>query len=260
MTDDKAVMAPSRSFRARVLENAAVKGDHRLLVFSPLTETAGARPGQFYMLGTGPGVEPLLKRPFCFFGQEGNRISVLYRVCGKGTERLAHVGAGEELSLLGPLGNSYPLPGAKRTPLVVAGGTAIASVLPLIRKLNRRAVVVYGAGSEGGLVMTEELRSVAGELHLCTEDGSSGRKGTVLDVIGDMETGKDHVLYACGPRAMTQAVAGFAAERALTGYVSLEEYMACGIGACMGCVVLTRKGYRRVCREGPIFKLEEIMP
>ncbi len=250
---------PSRSFRARVAENRPLKGEHYLITFSPLSATVPPLPGQFYMLGAGNGVEPLLKRPFCFFERDGENVSILYRVRGKGTERLRNVKPGDGLEVLGPLGNFYPAPHRKLTPLVIAGGTAVASVYPHVRALKGRAVVLYGARTMDELVMVDEIRSMAGELHICTDDGSCERKGNVLDVLKDMGPGKGHMLYVCGPRAMTGAVAEYSVARGLKGYVSLEEYMACGIGACMGCVVNTKKGYRRVCREGPVFKLDELV-
>jgi dihydroorotate dehydrogenase electron transfer subunit len=183
---------------------------------------------------------------------------MLYRVRGKGTRLLSETPAGAVLGLLGPLGNSYPRPGHGRTPVVVAGGTAIASVFPLVTSLKKRAVVVYGAKDTGDLLLLEELASASKELVICTEDGSRGLKGTPLDALGEMQLDRGHVLYVCGPRAMTRAVAGLALSQGVKGYASLEEFMACGIGACMGCVARTRDGYRRVCMEGPVFGLVEI--
>lgn len=254
------VNAPSsiRSFQARVVENSPLGREHFLLGLSPLSETARPEPGQFYMVGTGTPLEPLLKRPFCYLSIEGGAIRMLYRVRGKGTRLLSETPPGSVLGLLGPLGNSYPLPGRGRTPVVVAGGTAIASVFPLVMSLKGRAVVVYGAKDSGDLLLLEELAGASKELVICTEDGSRGLKGTPLDALGEMRLDRGHVLYVCGPGAMTRAVAGLALSQGVQGYASLEEYMACGIGACMGCVTRTRDGYRRVCREGPVFGLREL--
>lgn len=251
--------APSRSFRAKVVDNRRIKGEHYLLAFSPLSGAIPPRPGQFYMISTGSRKDPLLKRPFCYFEGRGEDVGILYRVRGRGTRLLTDLKPGDELEAVGPLGNSYPLPPRKARPLVIAGGTAVASVFPLIRALKGRAIVVYGARTADELVMVEELRSMASELHICTDDGTCEREGNVLDVVRDMGPGEDHVLYICGPRPMTMAMAGFAGERGLRGYVSLEEFMACGIGACMGCVVNTARGYKRVCREGPVFRLDEVV-
>lgn len=251
---------PSRRFTARVAENRPVGKDHRLLKLTPLSETHSPRPGQFYMLGTGRALEPLLKRPFCFFSGEGNIVHLLYRVRGKGTAILADTREGAELEVLGPLGNGYPMPPAGKTPVVAAGGTAVASVFPLVQALKGKATVIYGAKDRDGLVMLDELRAHSGALHVRTDDGSTGKPGNVLDALREINPGGNHVLYVCGPREMLSGAVRMASERGVAGYASLEEYMACGVGACMGCVVKTIKGYRRVCREGPVFKFSELTP
>jgi len=251
---------PSRRFTARVAENREVGKDHRLIKLTPLSETHSPRPGQFYMLGTGRALEPLLKRPFCLFSRDGNAIHILYRVRGKGTAIIADMRDGAELEVLGPLGNGYPMPPAGKVPLVAAGGTAVASVFPLVKALKGKATVVYGAKDRDGLVMLDELRALSGALHVRTDDGSEGVRGNVLDALREMNLGENHVLYVCGPREMLSGAVRMASERGVAGYASLEEYMACGVGACMGCVVKTRRGYRRVCREGPVFKFSELGP
>jgi dihydroorotate dehydrogenase electron transfer subunit len=248
----------TRNFKAQVVENKSINEENHVLTFRPLSETPEPRAGQFYMVDAGTTLEPLLKRPFCFFMRSGDGIRILYRVRGKGTELIKDLKEGDEVDIIGPLGKSWPAASGKK-PLVVAGGVAIASVFPLINRLKGRAVVVYGAKDRDELVMVDELRTLSKELHISTDNGSLGIQGTVLDVLNELSPGADTVLYACGPRAMTSAVVEYANTRGLKGYVSLEEFMACGIGACMGCVADTKKGYRRVCKEGPIFKLEEII-
>jgi dihydroorotate dehydrogenase electron transfer subunit len=249
----------TRSFTARVVDNSQVNKDHLLLTFQPLAGTPEPRPGQFYMISTGTPNEPLLKRPFCFFRKTREGIQLLYRVRGKGTSLLKEVVPGDTLEAIGPLGNSYPMPSRKHTPVVVAGGIAIASVFPHVQRLRDRATVIFGARTEDDLLMLDELRGRARELHIRTEDGSAGKRGTVMDALRELSPDGGHVLYVCGPRGMIKAVTDFAREKGLKGHASLEEFMACGIGACMGCVVNTVKGYKRVCKEGPLFKLDEIL-
>ncbi|MEJ2254154.1 MAG: dihydroorotate dehydrogenase electron transfer subunit [Nitrospirota bacterium] len=248
-----------RSFGARVLDNSEVKKDTYVLRFSPLAETPAPRPGQFYMVGVGTGLEPLLKRPFCMFDHEEGRVHILYRVRGRGTELLRRVRPGETLAVLGPLGNAYPLPPRGKTPVVAAGGTAIASVFPLIKHLKGKAAVIYGARTVEEMVMMEELEGIARRLVLCTEDGTCGSAAMVPGMLDEFGLGPEHFLYVCGPRGMARAVLRLAAERSVKGVVSLEEFMACGIGACMGCAVRTPGGYRRVCKEGPVFKLDGVV-
>jgi dihydroorotate dehydrogenase electron transfer subunit len=246
-------------YKAPVLDNSEIIKDHYLLTFKPPERAPMPRPGQFYMAGVGTPLDPLLKRPFCFFRATGEGIQLLYRVRGKGTALLKDVRAGGLIDILGPLGRPYPMPAGKDRPLIVAGGTAVASVFPFVENLRGRARVIYGARGMGELLMLDELKAAALELHVATEDGSYGRKGTVMDILMDLQIDEDTALYACGPRGMTGAVAGLALLRGVrSGHVSLEEYMACGVGACMGCAVSTSKGYMRVCKEGPVFKIDEV--
>ena len=254
-------MNAHKSFKARVEVNFEVSPGYRLLTLMPLDadSTEPPRAGQFYMVSPGVGAEPLLKRPFCYFEAAGDgSISMLYKVMGRGTAALAATGKGAVLDLLGPLGNYYTDPPRGKKPLIVAGGIGIASVMPLIREFGAKARVVFGARTADELVMRKEVSVFLCELHGCTDDGTVGLKGNVVDMLRQMDPGKETVMYVCGPTPMTKAVVDFAAERGIKGYASLEEHMACGIGACMGCVVMTKNGYRRVCKEGPIFKLEEL--
>ncbi|MEJ2684930.1 MAG: hypothetical protein P8Z71_11110 [Candidatus Sulfobium sp.] len=189
-----------------------------------MTEPA---PGQFYMVGTDRGYDPLLKRAFSLFRRTPDGLQLFYRVRGKGTSLLSSMGKGEVLDIVGPLGNSYPLPNEDQ---ILAG----------------------------------ELGGVYENLVLCTDDGSCGIKGTVVDVLRDFmgrhtTTSSAPVVYACGPVPMLRGIAETALSLGVRGYVSLEENMACGIGACLGCVVRTKSGYRRVCKEGPVFDAAEIV-
>jgi len=250
----------TRSFKAMLTGNFEVSRGYRLLELRPEGSPPSPKPGQFYMVAAGPGPEPLLKRPFCYFDSTGHgTISILYKVQGKGTRMLSTLSDGASIDVLGPLGNSYPMPKKGQRPVIVAGGIGIASVMPLIKKFGPEARVVFGARSHEDMVMRKEVSEFLCELHGCTDDGSIGLQGTVVDMLRDLEPGEDSLIYACGPKPMTRAVVEYAAGCGLKGYASLEEYMACGIGACMGCVVMTRKGYRRVCKEGPVFKLEDLV-
>lgn len=257
---DRVASNSARSFRATLTGNFEVSPGYRMLTMRPEGSPPAPKPGQFYMVAAGPGPEPLLKRPFCYFDSTGEgTISMLYKVQGKGTRMLASLSDGVSIDVLGPLGNSYPMPKKGQRPLIVAGGIGIASVMPLIKKFGPDARVVFGARSQEDMVMRREVSEFLCELHGCTDDGTMGLQGTVVDMLNKLDPGDDSLIYACGPKPMTRAVVDYAAKRGLKGYASLEEYMACGIGACMGCVVMTKKGYRRVCKEGPVFKLEDLI-
>ncbi|MEJ2697893.1 MAG: dihydroorotate dehydrogenase electron transfer subunit [Candidatus Sulfobium sp.] len=254
----------SRYFRARIGENRPLHQNHNLLSLINLDEMAEPSPGQFYMIGAGKSYDPLLKRAFSLFRRIPAGLQLLYRVRGKGTALLASMREGEVLDVIGPLGNSYPLPGEDKVPVVIGGGIGIASVFSLAERLSRSCHVFYGARMENELFLAGELSDVYENLVLCTDDGSCGIKGTVVDVLCDFmrrhtTASSAPVVYACGPVPMLRRVAETVLSLGVQGYVSLEENMACGIGACLGCVVKTKTGYKRVCREGPIFDVSEIL-
>jgi dihydroorotate dehydrogenase electron transfer subunit len=250
--------SPERQFKAKVTENLKVSKGHFLMSLRPLKEVKEPKPGQFYMVGTGESNDPLLKRPFCFFKKHKNAIQILYRVRGKGTTLLSRMKPGDVLDLVGPLGNAWPKPGAKNIPLIVAGGIGIASVFPLAASLKRKPLVIYGGRNRDELLMLDELNFVYSGIHPATEDGSFGKKGTVMDVLKSLAIKDNYIIYACGPKGMLKAVAEFAEKKGLKGYASLEEKMACGMGACLGCAVKTKKGIKEVCIDGPVFKFEDI--
>jgi dihydroorotate dehydrogenase electron transfer subunit len=220
-------------------------------------------PGQFYMLEVSKGMDPMLKRAFSLFRRTAEGFQILFKIRGKGTSALKDLREGTVLHVLGPLGNGYPLPLGSESPLVIAGGIGIASVFSLVEKLSKKAIVFYGARAEEELFMTDELGKIYRELVVCTDDGSCGIKGTVVDVMHDFIRSRDgihrSVIFACGPNVMLKEIARTATANGIKAYVSLEEHMACGIGACLGCVVKTKSGYKRVCKEGPVFDAEELM-
>jgi dihydroorotate dehydrogenase electron transfer subunit len=216
------------------------------------------------MIGTNNSYDPLLKRPFSLFRKTSGEVHFLYRIKGKGTEKMRQMKKGTAVSMFGPLGNGYSMPGKNLTPLLVAGGIGIASLFPLIEKLGKNAYLFYGGRTTEELLMLDELRGMVKELIISTDNGSTGRKGTVIDVLKDFLTSHFSLLtsgliYACGPAPMLEAVSKVASEKGIKGYISMEENMACGVGACLGCAVKTKKGYKRVCKEGPVFPIEEIV-
>ena len=254
----------SRSFRAEIRENRPLNGNHNLLSLHPLEPMVDPRPGQFYMVEVSRGYDPLLKRAFSLFRKTGDGFQIFYRIKGKGTTILRELKAGTTVDLLGPLGNGYPLPRADQRPIVMAGGIGIASVFSLAEGLKDRAHLFYGARIGDEIFMADEMGAWKHDLVVCTDDGSCGRRGTVVDALADLlkdglEKDVKPVIYACGPTPMLKEIAMVSIERRIPAYLSLEEHMACGIGACLGCVVKTRDGYRRVCKEGPVFEASEII-
>lgn len=221
-------------------------------------------PGQFYMIEVNRGNDPLLKRAFSLFRRTSDGFQLMYRIQGRGTRLLKEMKKDNSVEVLGPLGTHYPVPSAKQLPLVIAGGIGIASVFPFLYAHQSRAVVFYGARSADEIFMLDELKGMSREVFISTDDGSLGAKGNIVDVLDKYLAGKkadlnSYVLYACGPHPMLKVLSKVAASRGITAYVSMEERMACGLGACLGCVVKTKTGYKRVCKEGPVFKSGDIV-
>lgn len=215
------------------------------------------------MVGMNRGTDPLLKRAFSLFRRTDEGLQILYRVRGKGTDILRNMKEGAILDMLGPLGNFYPLPSEEKTPLVMAGGIGIASVFSLIEDLAGKAIVFYGARTKEELLMLNEVKVYAKEVIVSTDDGSAGLKGTAADALraflAPQASDAHFCIYACGPHPLLKAVARMSKEYRIRAYVSMEEHMACGIGACLGCVVKTHDGFKRVCKEGPVMSASEIV-
>jgi dihydroorotate dehydrogenase electron transfer subunit len=287
----------SRYFKAEIIQNLPLNSKTGLLTIKPSEHAPDPEPGQFYMLEVSDSRDPLLNRPFSVFRKTLDAIQFLYEVRGRGTLMLRSLRGGSFINVLGPLGNGYPKPDTESIPLVIAGGIGIASLFPLLESLPKRAYVFYGARNNEGLIMLNELKDLSVKLSFSTDDGSMGPKGTVVDILRDflsrdLSSVSRYLLYACGHKAMLEAVCGVALEKGIRGYISAEERMACGMGACLGCAIRAKnkeqkanppfpplekggegafeKGerggitdstsmYKMVCKDGPVFPIEEIV-
>jgi NAD(P)H-flavin reductase len=221
-------------------------------------DTAGPRPGagQFYMLmttrwGGGEGERPFLPRAFSVLRAPpgSSELQFLVEDVGPGTKRLSELEPGDELSLLGPLGIGFTAPRAGRRPLLVGGGVGIAPLAILQDQLGAEAAVVLGfrdAYHAAGAALLRDAR-------IATDDGSEGHHGLVTELLEDELDIAGHTeVYACGPPAMLEAVRLLCAVREIPAQLALESGMACGFGACFGCVVPTKSGYVRLCVDGPV--------
>ncbi|MFH1046005.1 MAG: dihydroorotate dehydrogenase electron transfer subunit [Candidatus Omnitrophota bacterium] len=229
-----------------------------------------ARPGQFVHLRLSDTAEPLLRRPFSFHRINKAGFELFYKTIGPGTKLLAKKQKGDTIDVLGPLGNGFALPPLTAQGLViailVAGGMGVAPLLAWAEQLQRlKKVKLYaliGARGKEHLFCVNEFKKAGAKVLISTDDGSLGRKGVVTDNLRFLLT-THHLplttIYACGPKPMLREVARISKRYQVSAYGSLEENMACGVGACLGCVVKTRFGYQRVCKEGPVFNLEDIL-
>lgn len=204
-----------------------------------------------------------LRRPLSVFNAGSGCVEFVYRVIGPGTQALAAMKKGDTVTVMGPLGTGYDLGhvSAQRTPLLVAGGTGIASVHFLAARLKHKGILFYGARSKKDFICTNRFTALGWKLKCSTEDGSRGSEGLVTGPLEEYLKKNDPkrcVIYTCGPHAMARSVASLAKQYGVRGCASLEEMMACGLGNCQGCAVSINGTHKMVCKDGPVFNLASI--
>ncbi len=219
-----------------------------------------AKAGQFVSVYCQEGSR-LLPRPIsiCEIEKSKNAIRLVYRVAGKGTDEFSKMSTGMQLKIVGPLGNGFPKKDKKA--FLIGGGIGIPPMLQLAKELDCEKQIVLGFRDE--LFLMDEFKA-QGDVYVATEDGSAGTKGNVLDAIRENGLEAD-IIYACGPLPMLRALKEYAAEKKMGCWISMEERMACGIGACLACVCKSKEkdahsnvNNKRVCKEGPVFRAEEV--
>ncbi len=269
---EQRTLAPLGRRPAVVLANEEV-GAYRVIAVADRDGPTGPCPGQFYMLasgerwGGGHDERPYLPRAFSFARvgegeEEGPRLEFLLEAIGPGTDRLGALRPGEEMLLTGPLGVGFrPPPGGPAGAVLVGGGIGVAPILCWGDELGPDAPVLLGFRSAA---YADAAGLFPGRPAVCTDDGSAGRRALVTELLReelDARAGRGEgapTVYACGPPPMLEAVRAICAERDVPGQLALESGMACGFGACFGCVVPTRSGYVRLCLDGPVIDAAEL--
>lgn len=216
--------------------------------------------GQFVSVYTKDNAR-LLPRPISICEADGNRLRLVFRVVGAGTTEFAAYEAGDPIHVLGPLGNGYPI--CEKKAILIGGGIGIPPMLELARSLPGEKVAVLGYRNKDTF-LTADMKAYA-DVVIATDDGSLGTHGTVIDAIKEQGvTGE--VIYACGPTPMLRGVKAYAEEHGMEAYLSLEEKMACGIGACLACVCQSAEEdehskvcNKRICADGPVFSAKEVI-
>ncbi|MDR1453142.1 MAG: dihydroorotate dehydrogenase electron transfer subunit [Candidatus Margulisbacteria bacterium] len=222
-----------------------------LLLTVDTGENLEVSAGQFAMLSA-PNV--FLRRPFSVHDAEGAKLSFLIKIAGAGTRGLAELKTGAKISLIYPLGQGFALSAKKA--VLVGGGCGIAPLLLLAKQLKNKPTVILGGRTKNDIVRAAEFARYA-EVKITTEDGSLGVRGLVTAELQELSAG--HAVYACGPEPMLKALHKLAAEKNFELQVSLESVMACGVGACLGCVTAIKKsGNVCVCTEGPVFRAKDL--
>ena len=197
-----------------------------------------------------------LRRPISVCDCEDGVLTLIYKVVGKGTEQMAKMTAGEELNILTGLGNGYDISLSGDKPLLLGGGVGVPPLYMLCKKLiaeGKKVSVVLGFNTKEEVFCEEDFKALGADVFVTTVDGSYGIKGFVTDAMKDIDYS---YFYTCGPEPMLKAIFKVSAT---SGQFSFEERMGCGFGACMGCSCKTVTGYKRICKDGPVLKKEEIL-
>ena len=247
-----------------ILENKKVNAEYYKLIFSSRKLSRGIFPGQFLNIQIENHQGLLLRRPFSYYRVQGNKIEVLYEILGRGTALLVEKRRGHTLKILGPLGRPFTqkLKGKKR--ILVAGGVGVPPLVFLAERVKDTVspLLLVGCKSKSEVLPKRELSKIKGEVRYATNDGSYGKKGFVTVLLHDIlkkENPKSLFVQTCGPNVMMDAVMKIAREFGAEGEASIDERMACGVGACLGCVVETHEGFKTSCVEGPVFGFHELV-
>ena len=256
----------------RKKENAVVISQEMLAdgIFSMWLRTEASQaavPGQFISMYTNDGSK-LLPRPIsiCEIDKAEGALRVVYRVTGEntGTKQFSECKAGDTIPVIGPLGNGFPLEKAEgKKAFLMGGGIGVPPILELSKQLNAAEKQIVMGYRDANTFLKEQFEA-NGSVYISTEDGSVGTKGNVMDAIRENGLTAD-IIYACGPTPMLRAIKNFAEENGIECYISLEERMACGIGACLACVCKSKEKdhhtnvhNKRICKDGPVFLSTEV--
>ncbi|MDO4459236.1 MAG: dihydroorotate dehydrogenase electron transfer subunit [Clostridia bacterium] len=219
-----------------------------------------AKPGQFAHIYI-PG--RTLRRPIsiCDINKEKGTLRLVFQIRGAGTAQLAEFTENQFLDVLAPLGNGFKLEDANKKAVFVGGGIGVPPLLSAAKFYGKNATVALGFRNKDAVILEDDFKACGADVRIATDDGSYGHHGLVIDLIKDE---KPDIIYACGPTPMLKAVAAFAEENGIECQISLEERMACGIGACLGCAVKLRDDEGNeynghVCKDGPVFDHRKVV-
>lgn len=246
----------------RVVENLSLHSNYCLLKLTGDTALPEMVPGQFVEVRVDGSPTTFLRRPISinYVDRKKNELWLLIQLIGEGTRQLATYRVGERINLLFPLGNGFSMPSGPQTRcLLIGGGVGTAPLLYMGSILKQQGITpefLLGARSAGDLMQLDDFR-LLGPVHTTTEDGSMGEQGFVTNH-SVLQGAPFDQIYTCGPKPMMMAVARYASAAGVSCEVSLENTMACGIGACLCCVENTKKGHVCVCTEGPVFNINQL--
>ncbi len=255
-------------FRKQILisDNKKIAAGYFIIKLQSPEIAKNSFPGQFLHIKCPVSNSLLLRRPLSIHRVIDKKyVEILYKVVGKGTDLLSKRKRGEKLDCIGPLGKGFHLP--KSSILLVAGGIGIAPLIFLAERITKIApqkqlTIFIGAKTKDEILCVKELKKLGAEIQIATEDGSLGYKGLVSNLLKKrLSTSRpifSTCICACGPKGMLKEVAFLSQKHKTPCQVSFEQFMGCGIGICNACVISTKHGYKKVCKDGPVFDAEEI--
>ena len=248
----------------KVLINEKLSPQYWRMVFAAPGLAAQVKPGQFVHIRTDDqGLQPFFRRPFSVYRAQKD-VEIFYDVVGPGTKLLSLKKKGDLVDVLGPLGTPFEMPPPNTKQVVlIAGGIGIAPMLILsdvLKKKKLDLILLFGSRDRQHVYPLQEFKDNGVKVHIATDDGSVGSKGRVSVLFDKIEKDPDKTfIYTCGPNPMMRAVQAFAAKQGILGQAACEEIMACALGACLGCSIETKAGFKTVCYDGPAFNLDEVI-
>ena len=250
--------------RYKVVSNDQLCSRFYLLKLDAPALAKRIKPGQFVHIRVGETLEPFFRRPFSVY-RANRTVDIFYEPIGLGTQKLAEKKKGDILDVLGPLGKPFtlPPPGIRQV-VMIAGSIGVAPFMILSDVLKKRRdlelILIYGGRTKGHIYDMKAFKANGCKVYIATDDGSVGFKGRVSVLFSKINPNSAPTfLYTCGPNAMMKAVQDFARKHGLRGEAACEEVMACALGACLGCSIHTKSGYKTVCYDGPVFDLDEVI-
>ncbi len=245
-----------------ILENNKINAEYFKLVFRSAKLARTVKPGQFMQVQINALLDPFWRRPFSYYRVTKDRIEILYEILGHGTALLAGLKRGEHLKIMGPLGRPFSLKVPKKKRVLIAGGVGVPPLVFLAERYPSDYLLI-GTKSKKEVMPRKELSKIKAKILYATNDGSYGAKGFVtvlLEKIIKQEKPEDLFIQTCGPKPMMHAVIKIARKFRIEGEASLDETMACGMGACLGCMVKTKDhGWIPSCTSGPVFSFSDLV-
>lgn len=248
--------------KAIIIKNEKISSDIFDMILKTPEISSEAQSGQFIEMYTGKG-ENLLPRPIsiCEIDKNNSTLRVVYQVVGTGTKHFSNLKKDDVIKVMGPIGNGFKLY-EEDTHILVGGGIGVPPLLETAKQLKGNKIAFLGFRNSSNSILEQDFKKYCNEVYISTDDGSKGFKGNIVELIKSKEI-KKGIFYSCGPKIMLKALSEYTIENNLKCQISMEERMACGIGACVGCVIKIKDGndwsYKKVCKDGPVFDACEVI-